>query len=156
MIFPIIVSWFLLKTSDKKFTASMTLTCLFYCLLLCNYNSSLQTRSTSSWALQSQCTLPFVYVQLLSHIQLFVTPWTVACQASLSVDFSRQEYSSGLPFPPPKDPPFRDRIRVSALVDGFFITESPGKPLFLIPSSKLSNKRSSISEFPVGPLWSQK
>ena len=40
--------------------------------------------------------------QLLSHIQLFVTPWTVACQAPLSMEFSRQEYWSGLPFPSPK------------------------------------------------------
>ena len=31
----------------------------------------------------------------------FATPWTVACQAPLSVGFSRQEYWSGLPFPPP-------------------------------------------------------
>ena len=36
---------------------------------------------------------------MLSHVQLFVTPWTVACQAPLSVGFSRQEYWSGLPFP---------------------------------------------------------
>ena len=33
--------------------------------------------------------------------RLFVTPWTVACQASLSMGFPRQEYWSGLPFPPP-------------------------------------------------------
>ena len=39
--------------------------------------------------------------QLLSHVQLFVTLWTVACQAPLSMGFSRQEYWSGLPFPPP-------------------------------------------------------
>ena len=40
-------------------------------------------------------------VQLLSRVQLFVTPQTVACQASLSLEFSRQEYWSGLPFPFP-------------------------------------------------------
>ena len=34
-----------------------------------------------------------------------MTPWTVACQASLSVEFSRQEYWSGLPFPSPGDLP---------------------------------------------------
>ena len=34
-----------------------------------------------------------------------VTPWTVACQAPLSMGFSRQEYWSGLPFPPPRDLP---------------------------------------------------
>ena len=36
-----------------------------------------------------------------SHIQLFVTLWTVACQDPLSMEFSRQEYWSGLPFPSP-------------------------------------------------------
>ena len=37
--------------------------------------------------------------KLLSHVQLFATPWTVACQAPLSMGFSTQEYRSGLPFP---------------------------------------------------------
>ena len=41
----------------------------------------------------------------LSHVQLFVTPWTVAYQASLSMGFSRPEYSSGLPFPSPGNLP---------------------------------------------------
>ena len=36
---------------------------------------------------------------LLSRVRLFVTPWTVAYQVSLSMGFSRQEYWSGLPFP---------------------------------------------------------
>ena len=36
---------------------------------------------------------------VLSHVQLFATPWTVACQVPLSVELSRQEYWSGLPFP---------------------------------------------------------
>ena len=40
---------------------------------------------------------------MLSHVQLFATPWTVAYQAPLSMGFSKQEYQSGLPFPPPKD-----------------------------------------------------
>ena len=40
-----------------------------------------------------------------SRVQLFVTPWTVAPQAPLSMGFSRQEYWSGLPFPPPGDLP---------------------------------------------------
>ena len=38
-----------------------------------------------------------------SRIQLFATPWTVGPQAPLSMAFSRQEYWSGLPFPPPGD-----------------------------------------------------
>ena len=37
---------------------------------------------------------------LLSHIQLFAIPWTVACQSPLFMRFSRQEYWSGLPFLP--------------------------------------------------------
>ena len=41
----------------------------------------------------------------LNCVRLFATPWTVACQASLSMEFSRQEYWSGLPFPSPEDPP---------------------------------------------------
>ena len=40
-----------------------------------------------------------------SHLQLFATPWTVAHQVPLSMEFSRQEYSSGLPCPPPGDLP---------------------------------------------------
>ena len=41
---------------------------------------------------------------LLSRVQLFATPWTVAYQAPLSMGFSRQEYWSGLPFPSPDLP----------------------------------------------------
>ena len=46
-----------------------------------------------------------VEVKLLGHVRLFVTPWTVAYQASQSMGFSRQEYWSRLPFPPPGDLP---------------------------------------------------
>ena len=42
---------------------------------------------------------------MLSHVQLFVTLWTIGHQAPLSMGFSRQEYWSGLPFPPPGDLP---------------------------------------------------
>ena len=45
-----------------------------------------------------------VCVRVLNHFswaQLFATLWTVACQASLSIRFSRQEYWCGLPCPPP-------------------------------------------------------
>ena len=44
-----------------------------------------------------------VKVKSLSHVQLFVTPRTAALQAPLSMGFSRQEYWSELPFPPPGD-----------------------------------------------------
>ena len=46
-----------------------------------------------------------MHVQLLSCIELFATPCTVAHQAPLSTEFPRQEYWSGLSFPPPGDLP---------------------------------------------------
>ena len=49
--------------------------------------------------------LLLIVCRVLSCIQLFVTPWTVTCQATLSMEFSRQVYSSGLPFPAPGDLP---------------------------------------------------
>ena len=43
---------------------------------------------------------------MLTHVQLFVTlSWTVACQAPLSTEFSKQGYWSGLPLPSPGDLP---------------------------------------------------
>ena len=50
----------------------------------------------------------FLHAYMLScfsHVQLLVIPWTVAHQAPLSMGFSRQEYWSGLPCPPPGDLP---------------------------------------------------
>ena len=59
-----------------------------------------------------------------SHVQLFETLWTVALQAPLFMGFFRQEYWSGLPFPPPGDLP-NPRIKPTspvspALAGGFF------------------------------------
>ena len=46
-----------------------------------------------------------VHEYMLSRVRLFETPWIIAHQASLSMEFTRQEYWSGLPFPPPEDFP---------------------------------------------------
>ena len=46
-----------------------------------------------------------MHVQSLTCVRLCATPWTIACQAPLSLGFSRQKYWSGLPFPPPGDLP---------------------------------------------------
>ena len=52
------------------------------------------------------CSIAPAYVlSCFSCVQLFATPWTVAHQVPLSMGFSRQEYWSGLPFPPPEDLP---------------------------------------------------
>ena len=71
-------------------------------------------------------------VKCFRHVRLFVTPWTAACQAVLSMGFPRQEYWSGLPFPPLGDllnPGIKPQSLVSpALAGRFFTTVPPGKP----------------------------
>ena len=76
--------------------------------------------------------------QLLNHAQLFVTPWTIARQAPLSVGFSRQEYWSGLSFPPPGELSNPGSL---ALAGRFFTTEPPGKPILF-----LTNKQNQLKE----------
>ena len=69
---------------------------------------------------------------VLSHAQLFATPWTIAHQAPLSMEFSRQEYQSGLPFLSPGDLPRQGIEPVSptspALAGRFFTNEPLGSP----------------------------
>ena len=66
----------------------------------------------------------------------FVTPWTVAHQAPLSMELPRQEYWSGLPFPTPGDlldPGIEPASLASpTLAGGFFTTVPPGKPAYHI------------------------
>ena len=72
----------------------------------------------------------YVKVKLLSRVRLFVTPWTVAHQAPLSMGFSRQEYWSGLPFPSSgniPDPGIKPRS--PALQADALTSESPGMPI---------------------------
>ena len=67
-------------------------------------------------------------VKLLSHVRLFVIPWTVAYKVPLSMGFSRQEYWSGLPFPAPGDLPDPGIETASPALSGrFFTNEPPGK-----------------------------
>ena len=73
-------------------------------------------------------------ILLLSHIWLSVTPWTVAHQAPLSMELSRQEYWSGLPFLTPGDlldPGIKPMTLMSPAVAGrFFTTAPPRKPMY--------------------------
>ena len=68
----------------------------------------------------------------LSHVWLIVTPWTIACQAPLSMEFPGQEYCHGLPFPSPGDLPHPGIEPTSpaspALASGFFTIKPRGKP----------------------------
>ena len=75
--------------------------------------------------------LPGTYTTcMISHVQLFATPWMVACQAPLFMEFPRQEYWGGLLFPPPGDLPDPGIEPMSpvppALAGGFFTAEPPG------------------------------
>ena len=67
-----------------------------------------------------------------SRVQLFSTPWTIARQAPLSMGFSKQEYWSGLPCPPPGDIPDPGikpmSLMFPALAGRFFTTSTTGKP----------------------------
>ena len=76
--------------------------------------------------------MPFVFIiQLLSRVRLFATPWTIACQALLSMELPRQEYWSRLPFLSLRDlpvPGIEPTSMSPALAARFFITEPSGKP----------------------------
>ena len=84
---------------------------------------------------------------------LFVIPWTVACQAPVSTGFPRQEYRSGLPFPTPENLPVQgikpEFPGPPVLAGRFFTTEPSGKPnlsgeFFLIYSTQKSFIRYAI------------
>ena len=69
----------------------------------------------------------------LTCVQLFATPWTVAYQAPPSMEFSKQEYPSGLPFLSPGDFP-KPVIKPGflALQTDTSLSEPPGKPMIYI------------------------
>ena len=86
--------------------------------------------------------------KLLSHVQLFETPWIVAPQASLSQGLFRQEYWSGLPFPSPGDLPDPLIEPTSlALAGRFFTTEPPGKYVMAPMLIKLNKTYPCLSLF---------
>ena len=85
----------------------------------------------------------------LSHFQLFMTLWTVACQAPLSMGFSRQEYWSGLPCPPPGDLPDPEieptSLMSPALAGRFFTTNATWE----VPGVRLAGPSSPLAIFMV-------
>ena len=83
----------------------------------------LNPRHTLRWVLK------WYVLSHFSRVRLFVTPWTVAHQAPLSVGFPRQEYRSGLPCPPPGDlpDPGIEPAATASQADSL-PTEPPGKP----------------------------
>ena len=76
-----------------------------------------------------------------SHVWLFVTLWTVAYQAPLTMEFSRQEYWSGQPFPTPGDLPdtgIKPKPLSPALAGRFFSTSATWEAGSLFTSSRMS------------------
>ena len=80
---------------------------------------------------------------MLSHfsrVQLFATPWTAACQAPLSMEFSRQEYWRVLPSPSLGDPP---NPGIKSASPAFWVDslppEPPGNQDSYIPPSTIWN-----------------
>ena len=73
------------------------------------FSRSVVFDSATPWTAACQASLSITsswsLVKSLSRVRLFVTPWTAAHQAPQSMGFSKQEYWSGLPFPSPGDLP---------------------------------------------------
>ena len=98
--------------------------------------------SWEGWGMEGCPRFCKVKVKSLSHVWLFATPWTVAYQAPQSMEFSRQEYWSGLSFPSPGDlpnpgiEPRSPALQADAL-PFCTATQNDLKPGRLAPASKL-------------------
>ena len=88
------------------------------------------------------CAHTYTHTQSLSHVGPYVTLWTVAHQAPLSMEFSRQEYQSGLPFPP-----------LGELPDPEIEPASPSSCTWQVDSLPLSYLKSPLIPFWDGKDW---
>ena len=90
-----------LQATNSLFSSSLLsiqrTSCLLNTAFFCSATVLILLSLRPVWQRQSTC--------VLSRVWLSTTPWTVARQALLSMEFSRQEYWSGLPFPTPGDLP---------------------------------------------------
>ena len=92
-------------------------------------NDVIQVLSQINPYLRYHCLYLSAVLKSLSRVRLLVTSWTVACPAPLSMGFSRQEYWSRLPFPPPVGLPNPGiEPRPPALQADSLPSEPPGKP----------------------------
>ena len=93
------------------------------CVCLCNIKSHLSYMVIISSAFQQYF---FFLLSRFSHVQLFERQWTIAYQATLSMEFFQQEYPSGLPGPPPGGGG-PCQAHISCIAGGFFTAEPMGK-----------------------------
>ena len=89
--------------------------------------TSASTVSLAYLLLDARCSRVGIWRRCLcsvvQHVQPFATPWTLTCQAPLSLGLPRQEYWSGLPFPPPGDllhPGIKTESLASPVLSGGF------------------------------------
>ena len=106
---------------------------------VCSYKTPCQ--SLKPYQETSEPSVAWFLQRVCDHAQSCLTLWTVARQAPLLLESLRQEYWSGLPFPPPENlpnPGVKSPSPASpALAGGFFTTEPPGKPFHQrIPGGK--------------------
>ena len=84
------------------------------------------------------------HVLVAQLCQTLCNPWTVPCQAPLSMGFSRQEYWSGLPFPPRGDLPNPGiepaSLTSSALADKLLITSTTWEAPSKVPESETASR----------------
>ena len=93
-----------------------------------------------------------VKVSVTRSVWLFVTPWTVAHQALLSMRFSRQEYWSGLPFPPPWDRTLISSIScIGRQILYHWVTKEALKSLSIYRKAAKIVQLFPYSPFPVSP-----
>ena len=131
-----------LKKSHHPVSLSILLLCFPFSLLpiFSWYFTVWQHPRWYIFAIVAYCLSPWLHIsriralvfecmyQELSHVHLFATPWTVAHHTSLPMEFSRQEYWSGLPFPSPGDLPNPEiEPRSPAIQADSLPSELPGK-----------------------------
>ena len=124
-------------TSDIQCTKGKTM--MFHSSFICKHPTHTHTQNIMEPFFPAQRRSSFQYASgsgggglVAKSCLTFATPWTVARQAPLSTGFSRQEYRSGLLFPPPGDLPDPGIQAVSpAFQADSLLSEPPGKPISL-------------------------
>ena len=107
--------------------------------------------------LHNLCIYMVCVASCFSHVTLFVTLWTAACQAPLSIRFSRKEYWSRLPFPPPgdlSDPGIEPgSLMPPALAGRLFTLVPPGKPYIYMENIYVSLVRNWRRKWQPSPVF---
>ena len=118
-------------TEELGKISSINFCSLQFLVIVCDCSAS--SECLWNYAMFLAVSLGCVVLSCFSHVWPCATPWAIACQAALSMGFSRQEYWSGLPFPPPGDLPNPGIELVSlttpALAGGFFTARTTWQAL---------------------------